>query len=147
MATFDQFIRALCCGEVMLRRKILSCFAEHLKYLSSRTQREILVIVNFLLGLIAYYGQFSIPIERSIETSRCQLQSPVLELAALSRWYKEADLGSSLRMDRQRDRDLEYHRLKAASEHTLIELLTICREMDAALGRPAAEILWLKFCG
>jgi hypothetical protein len=65
----------------------------------------------------------------------------MLELAALARWDKEAVLGSSPRMDRQRDRDLEYHSRKAASEHTQIKLLKICREIDAALRRPVAEIL------
>jgi hypothetical protein len=44
-------------------------------------------------------------------------------------------------MDRQRDRDLEYHSRKAASERSQIKLLKICREMDAALRRPMAEIL------
>lgn len=135
----DRYLRSAPLGEFTYRVDMVLSIARHL--LCRAENEQCAALGRTLLGFGEFYNLYSAGAESFLQDLENVVMDKLKEFTRLLSWTATEDLGSSVRMSKEKNKELEYFRLKASSEKTKRKLHKLCLEMDIIYAKPFYEYL------
>lgn len=141
LSAMDQFMRSSPCGEFSTRLDMIHSLASHLLSFEGSHGQFCETIGTSLKGLGQYYSTYERSLVQHMSESRALIDKELSEFSRLINWTASEDLGSSQKMSKEKDKYLEYYRMKNAAERTRRKLHKLCVKFDAVLRSPVFQHL------
>lgn len=136
----DKFLRSSPFGEFASRVHMVLSLSKHLSSVSEGDY-ERQEIARLIRNISTFYAMYIPGVEDAINTFEQPSFAKLKDFMKLVKWTATEDLGSSQKMSKEKNKYLEYYRLKAASEKTRRRLHKLCLDIDAILRKPVYEYL------
>lgn len=141
VGALDQFLRSSPCGEFEVRLDMVFSLGRHILSLGTCKAENTEKLGRCLLGLSEYYRLFLNGVRRDIDDKKSIIDKELTEFTKLTSWNGSEDLGSSCTMSKEKDKYLQYFRLKNAAEKTRRKLHKLCLKVDEVMRTPVYESL------
>lgn len=141
IAVVDQFLRSSPSGEFARRLEMILSLGTHVLSLSKHDRPLWTPLGLSLRGIGRYYSLFAPLVSHGLSKATGVIEAKLEEFSKLLSWNPDPDIGSSQKMSKEREKHLEYYRLKAAAERTKRKLHKLCLEMDSVLRIPVYDHL------